>query len=82
MKLGSKLLKEWRIQNGFSQSDVAVKCGVAQPTYWAWERDSIPKIEQGATIEQVTGGQVPISSWATEAELEALEDSRPSEAAS
>lgn len=64
--LGSKLLAEWRTKSGLSQAEAAVRFGVSQPTYWAWEKDgAAPKIEQGLVIERVTECAVPITSWAS-----------------
>jgi transcriptional regulator with XRE-family HTH domain len=63
MTLGSKLLSEWRAKAKLSQTDASGRFGVSQPGYRAWERGTVPKVEQALHIEKVTQGAVPVASW-------------------
>lgn len=66
MRLGTKLLIDWRQTQGLSQALAAKRFGVAQPSYREWEHDTIPKLDQAMLVEKGTGGKVPMKSWTVE----------------
>jgi transcriptional regulator with XRE-family HTH domain len=66
MKLGSKLLVEWRRDESVSQAQAAKRFGVSQPSYREWEHDTVPELTRAFAIEQITHGKVPAKSWSIE----------------
>ena len=61
---GSQLLRNWRMANGYTQTQAARIFGFSQACVCDYERGRIlPNIRYGLIIEVKTKGEVPIASW-------------------
>jgi hypothetical protein len=69
---GCEQLKGWLADEKLLYQDLAVMLGVAEVTIRGWARGAFrPDREHMATLEAISAGAVPASSWADTAEVEA-----------
>ncbi len=63
------LLRAWREGAGLTQQSAAGILNISQPTYSDYENGKkVPRTQKAIEVERATGGQVPVSAWAPEAE--------------
>lgn len=62
---GPDQLKAWRVNNNLTQKQAAERASMSQSIWSDYENGrKQPGIDQGLRLEQVTGGAVPLASWA------------------
>lgn len=66
MVQGSRLLKEWRLAEGLTQTQAAELVESSAAGWCGWENGGIPKLALAFLIERVTKGAVPVAAWAVD----------------
>lgn len=72
------LLRVWRERSGLTQQAAAGILNISQPTYSDYENGKkVPRTQKAIEVERATGGTVPVSAWALEAEAPAADSAAP-----
>lgn len=70
------ILKDWRKRHGITQAEAAKRAEVSQGTWCDWENELVePRIHHALKIQEITGGEVPLTALARKAKSTVQVDS-------